>query len=129
MSVSEEIRLLIHLVFSIQRGTQRPVVLETQSYPCLLNKKILQRRFAKQRRQTFGLLTTVVTPLSSVGIRPPATAYLQKIAKGPVYQGLMSHTGSLACRERTIFLGVIEILADLAFRSMRLITARGIMFG
>ncbi len=55
-----------------------------------------------------GLLAIEVTPLSSVGVRPPGTAYLQKFAKGLVYHGLKPCTASLACRERIIVLGVIE---------------------
>lgn len=45
------------------------------------------------------LLAIEVTQLSSGGVRPPGTAYLQKFAKGPVYQGLMPYTASPACRE------------------------------
>jgi len=75
------------------------------------------------------LLATGVMPLRSMGVRPPGSAYLQKFAKELVYHGMMPYTASLACRDWTIFLGVIEIPANLAFRSMSLITAQGIMFG
>lgn len=91
MSISEEIRLLV-LSSTWDSGISPSVILEIQFYPM----------------PSVGLLAIEVTPLSSVGVRPPGTAYLQRFSKGPVYHGLKPCTASLACREWTIVLGAIE---------------------
>lgn len=91
MSISEEIRLLV-LSSTWDSGISPSVILEIQSYSM----------------PSVGLLAIEVTPLSSVGVRPPGTAHLQRFSKGPVYHGLKPCTAWLACREWKIVLGVIE---------------------